>query len=161
MEFDKEFWTTLFFTIINILVLYFILKKLLFKRVTNFMDNRTNKIDEALKMADEAKSKLATMEEEHHKKLKEIKNEGSLLMKDYEKKANEEYNSIIEKAKKESELLVKNTREELETEKEQLVSELKEDIISLVLETSEKVLEKNIDDKDNRKLIQDLIDSGK
>ena len=161
MEFDKEFWTTLFFTIINILVLYFILKKLLFKPVTNFMDNRTNKIDEALKMAAEAKSKLASMEDEHQRRLKEIKDEGSLLIKDYEKKATEEYTSIIEKAKEESAIMLKNTRAELETEKEQLMSNLKEEVVTLVLETSEKVLDRNVNSEDNRKFIQDLIKEDK
>ena len=47
MEFDQEFFATVIFTFINIIVLYFILKKILFKPITNFMDNRTKKIQDA------------------------------------------------------------------------------------------------------------------
>ena len=40
MEFDQEFFATVIFTFINIIVLYLILKKVLFKPVTKHMDNR-------------------------------------------------------------------------------------------------------------------------
>ena len=55
MEFDKEFFVTVAFTIINVVVLFLILKKLLFKPVTKFMDDRSKKIEDALNMAEEAK----------------------------------------------------------------------------------------------------------
>ena len=51
MEFDKEFWTTLFFTILNLLILYFILRKILFKPVGKYMDNRSKQISDALELA--------------------------------------------------------------------------------------------------------------
>ena len=59
IEINKEFFTTLFLTVFNILILYFVLKKLLFKPVSKYMENRTNKIKEALDMAAEAKLDLA------------------------------------------------------------------------------------------------------
>lgn len=161
MEFDKEFWTTLVFTIINIAVLYFILKKILFKPVTNFMTNRTNKIDEALKIAEEAKHKLETIEQQQAQKLKEIKEEGTILMNDYKKKAQTEYNAILENAKKDAEKITQNTKAELALEQERLIASLKDDVTNLVLMASEKVIKKNIDDKDNRKFIEDFIDEEK
>ncbi|MEI3507673.1 MAG: ATP synthase F0 subunit B [Bacilli bacterium] len=100
MEIDKEFWTTLFFTVLNILILYFILKKILFKPVTKYMETRSNKIKEALDMAEEAKAKVEAMEEEHQARLKEAKEEGIALINSYEQKAKNEYDNIIANAKK-------------------------------------------------------------
>jgi F-type H+-transporting ATPase subunit b len=161
MEIDKEFWATLFFTVLNILVLYFILKKLLFKPVTKYMDTRSNKIKEALDMAEEAKQKVEAMEKEHKARLKEVKEEGIALMESYKQKALNEYNSIIADAKEESKRMIENTRDELEIEKEQLVTTLKEEISGLVLEASEKVLNKNLDNKANRQLISEFIKEEK
>ena len=96
MEFDKEFWTTLFFTIINILVLYFILKKLLFKPVTNFMDNRTNKIDEALKMAEEAKVAIRSIRREGIDIAKAEQKEG-IITEDELKQAENEIQKMTDK----------------------------------------------------------------
>ena len=157
MEIDKEFWATLFFTILNILILYFILKKLLFKPVTNYMENRTNKIKEALDMAEEAKKKVEALESENKKRLKEVKEEGILILDSYKKKAETEYNSIIDKAKEEAELLIKNTQSQLEAEKGMLLKSIKDDIAQLVLETSEKVLNEKLDEKTNKKLISDFL----
>ena len=157
MEIDKEFWATLFFTILNILILYFILKKLLFKPVTNYMDGRTNKIKEALDMASEAKEKVEKLEEESKKRLKETKEEGVLILDSYQKKAETEYNKIIEKAKQDADILIKNTRSELEAEKAEVLRTIKDEIADLVIEASEKVLNKNIDEKTNKALIADFL----
>ena len=161
MEIDKEFWTTLFFTVLNILILYFILKKILFKPVTKYMETRSNKIKEALDMAEEAKAKVEAMEEEHQVRLKEAKEEGIALINSYEQKAKNEYDNIIANAKKDSEMLIENTRNELAVEKDQLVSSLKTEISDLVLEASEKILNKNLDSKANRELVEKFIKEEK
>ena len=157
MEIDKEFWATLAFTVLNILILYFILKKLLFKPVTNYMYGRTNKIKEALDMASEAKEKVEKLEEESKKRLKETKEEGVLILDSYQKKAETEYNKIIEKAKQDADILIKNTRSELEAEKAEVLRTIKDEIADLVIEASEKVLNKNIDEKTNKALIADFL----
>ena len=77
MEINEQFWSTLFFTVLNILILYFILKKILFKPVTKYMSDRSNKIKEALDMAEEAKKKVEEMEKEHQARLKEVKEQVS------------------------------------------------------------------------------------
>ncbi len=161
MEINNEFWATLFFTVLNILILYFILKKILFKPVSKYMETRSNKIKEALDMAEEARRKVESMEEEHKARLKEIKEEGALLMNSYEKKAKEQYDEIIVKAKEDAERMIQNTRNELEVEKEQLLAGLKGEISNLVLEASEKVLGKNLDSKANRELIETFLKEDK
>ncbi len=161
MEINNEFWATLFFTVLNILILYFILKKILFKPVSKYMETRSNKIKEALDMAEEARHKVESMEEEHKARLKEIKEEGALLMDSYEKKAKEQYDEIIVKATEDAERLIQNTRNELKVEKEQLIASLKGEISNLVLEASEKLLSKNLDSKANRKLIETFIKEDK
>lgn len=161
MEINKEFWSTLFFTVLNILVLYFILKKILFKPVSKYMLARTTKIEEALALAEEAKEMASKMEDEHKERMKEIKEEGNALIASYEKKAKKEYENIIAKAKEDSAKITENTRHELEVEKEQLISGLKEEIADLVLDASKKVINENLDTKANRKLIDKFIKEEK
>ncbi len=161
MEINEQFWSTLFFTVLNILILYFILKKILFKPVTKYMSDRSNKIKEALDMAEEAKKKVEEMEKEHQARLKEAKEQGVLIMDTYKKKAENEYNSIIEKAKQDAEIMIKNTRNELEVEKEKLINDIKGEVTELVLAASKKVLNENLDEKTNKKLIQEFLNEKK
>ena len=157
MSFDSEFFATLGFTILNIVILYFILKKLLFKPVTNHMDNRSKKIQQALDAAEESKEMVKQMKIEYDEKLKEAKEEGQKVVEMYKKMAEKEYNSIIESAKKEADQMLIEAKAELQVEKEQLITSIKGEISNLVLATSEKVLKKNLDDDTNRKLISEFI----
>lgn len=159
MEFDQEFFATVIFTFINIIVLYFILKKILFKPVTNFMDNRTKKIQDALKMAEEAKQKIEELKIEYDAKLKEAKQEGQVIVDDYKKMADKAYETIIANARKEANMIIQNTKTELEIEKQEVILKVKEEMADLVLATTEKVLQQNVDNKVNRKLISNFIDN--
>ena len=159
MSFDKEFFVTFAFTILNILVLFFILKKFLFKPVTNHMDNRTKKIQEALDAAEESKEMVRQMKIEYDEKIKAAKDEGQKVIEMYKKMAEKEYNSIIETAKKEADQMISDAKAELQVEKEQLITSIKGEISDLVLATSEKVLKKNLDDDTNRKLISEFIEN--
>ena len=67
MEFDQEFWVTVVFTFINIIVLYIILRKILFKPVAKHMDDRSKKIQEALDLAEEAKRKMSETKKQRAK----------------------------------------------------------------------------------------------
>lgn len=157
LEFDKEFFVTLAITIVNLLILFFILKKILFKPVGKYMDERTKKIEEGLKMAEEAKQMVSQMQAEYDEKIKEAKKEGNEVLEMYKKMAEKEYNATIESAKAEAERMMEDTKSQLQAEKERIVIDIKEEITDLVLEASEKVLKKNIDDDTNRKLISDFI----
>ena len=159
MSFDKEFFVTFAFTILNILVLFFILKKFLFKPVTNHMDNRNKKIQDALDAAEESKEMVRQMKIEYDEKIKAAKDEGQKVIEMYKKMAEKEYNSIIETAKKEADQMISDAKAELQVEKEQLITSIKGEISDLVLATSEKVLKKNLDDDTNRKLISEFIEN--
>ena len=161
MEFDQEFWVTVVFTFINIIVLYIILRKILFKPVAKHMDDRSKKIQEALDLAEEAKRKVDEMKEEYDAKLRLAKEEGNQIIEDYKKRADKEYESAVATAKREADLIIQKAKQELEVEKEQLVSELKKEMTTLVLNASQKVLKENIDSESNRRLISNFIESQK
>lgn len=159
LEIDNEFWVTLGFTIINILVLYFILKKLLFKPVTKHMDERSQKIQDALDMAEDAKKQVQEMKSEYDAKLRVAKEEGQKIIEDYKKMADKEYNAVVESARSEAKLIVENAKTELAVEKEELITSMKKEMTNLVLEASEKILKENLDTTTNRKLISDFIEN--
>lgn len=159
MSFDNEFFVTFAFTILNIVVLYIILRKLLFKPVTKHMDNRSKKIQEALDAAEESKEMVRQMKIEYDEKIKAAKDEGQKVMEMYRNMAEKEYNSIVEEAKKEAEQMIANAKAELQVEKEQVITSIKGEISDLVLATSKKVLKKNLDDDTNRKLVSEFINN--
>ncbi|MBQ7668487.1 MAG: F0F1 ATP synthase subunit B [Clostridia bacterium] len=159
LEFDDKFFATFGFTVLNILTLFLILRKFLFKPVINHMEARTAKIQEAIDSAEETKKMIEEMKQEYETKLKEAKDEGRKIIEEYRTMANKEYESAIANAKKDASTLIEEARLELENEKRQILTDIKSEVSELVIAASEKVIKKNMDTDANKKLIEEFINS--
>ncbi len=159
-KFDEAFFSNFFITIINLLVLFFILKKLLFKPVTNFIDNRNGKIEEAINSANSLKEEVENMKQEYEDKLKGAGEEGKKIVEEYRDRASVEYTSAIDTAKRDAQKIIEDARREIDVEKDKAIAELKQEVGNLVVTASEKVIKKNMDTETNRKIISEFIDSG-
>jgi len=158
LEFDIKFWSTFGFTILNILILFFALKKILFGRLTDFMEKRSNSIKETLDNAEETRKMIEEMKIEYDEKLKAARFEGQQITAEYKEMAQKEYAAIVEDAKKNAERIIAETRKELEVEKKQIMDGIKEDISNLVIAASEKLIKENMNTEINQKLVKEFID---
>ena len=157
MEFNQEFFATFGFTVVNIVVLYIILKKILFNPVSKHMEARSEKIQEAIESAEENKKMIEEMKAEYDQKLKDAGEEGKKIVNEYLSRANKEYEDVIAKAREDAKQVINEARLEIELEKKQMFEELKSEIAGLVMAASEKVIRKNVDTDANRKIVAEFI----
>jgi len=159
--FDETFWSNAFFTLVNLLVLYWILKKLLFKPVTKFIDDRNKKIQETIDTANATKEDIENLKLQYEEKIRGAGEVGKKIIEEQRSMAAAEYNSTISAAKKDAKVIIDDAKREIEVEKEKAISELKNEMGNLVIKASEKVIKKNMDTETNRKLVSEFIeDSG-
>lgn len=160
-KFDEAFFSNFFITILNLLILFFGLKKILFKPVTNFIDNRNNKIEEAINSANLLKEEVEGMKQEYADKLKGAGEEGKKIIAEQRAIALAEYNDTLNTAKNDAKTIIDSARREIEVEKDKALSSLKKEVSGLVINASEKLIKKNMDTETNKKLISDFLeDSG-
>ncbi|APC38784.1 F0F1 ATP synthase subunit B [Clostridium estertheticum] len=145
------------FTIINFIVLLFVLKHFFSKPVNKIMDDRKNGINTSIKNAKDNEQKAENSRIEKDKLLHDSKTKGREIVEEYKVKAQNISQEIIDDAKKESVTLMDRSRVEIEREKEKAASEIQKQVIDLSLILSERALEKHIDEKEHRKLIEDFI----
>ncbi|MBP3284651.1 MAG: F0F1 ATP synthase subunit B [Clostridia bacterium] len=157
-NFDETFFSNFIFTIINLLFLYWILKKLLFKPVTKFMESRSERVKEAIESAEANKEEIEKLKLEYMERLKSADGEGKKIIEEHRERANYEYNMALSTAKKDAQKLVDEARKEIESEKTRAINDIKKEVSDLVISATEKVIEKNIDSETNRKLISEFID---
>ena len=69
--FDETFWSNAFFTLVNLLLLYVILKKILFKPVTKFMENRNKKIQDTLDATEATKADIEELKLQYQESIKQ------------------------------------------------------------------------------------------
>ncbi|MCB2354825.1 F0F1 ATP synthase subunit B [Clostridium estertheticum] len=150
-------WQRIIYTIINFIVLLFVLKHFFIKPVNKIMDDRKNGINTSIKNAKDNEEKAEISRIEKDKLLHDSKTKGREIVEEYKVKAQNISQEIIDDAKKESVTLMDRSRVEIEREKEKAASEIQKQVIDLSLILSERALEKHIDEKEHRKLIEDFI----
>ena len=74
-----------------------------------------------------------------------------------EKIARDEHDATILATKKEIEQMKKNAAEDIQRDRERAAAQLKGDVINISLAAAEKIIAKNIDTKENERLIGEFI----
>nr|WP_019907458.1 MULTISPECIES: F0F1 ATP synthase subunit B [Thermoanaerobacter] len=151
--------STFIFTIINLLVLYFILKWLLFKPVTQFLENRENKIKSSLEEANRERQEAHNLKAKYEEILKNADNEGKAIIEKAQKAAEDKANKIIENANKEAENIIEKAKEEAMLEKIKAMHDLRTEISQLVIDAASRVLEKKLPVADED-LINEVIEEA-
>ena len=153
-----NFNITFIFTIINIVFLYFILKKILFKPVTTFMEKRANNIKEMFDSAQSSKEQADAMKAELKKQLDKAIEEAEKIINDAKVRAEKQYEEILNKAKKDAKLLAEKAQRDIEIERKNTFDDLKAKIAGIALSAASKVIQKNIDTETNKKMVEQFID---
>lgn len=130
----------LVFTIINLLIIYFIIRRFLFKPVKKILAQRQEEIDSQFKSAQDTKREALELKKQYEESMTGIEEERKYTLGKARVKASKEYDKIIADAKIEADKLIEKSKKEAELEKERCVREAKEQIADLVVEATAKVV---------------------
>ena len=144
----------IFFTVFNVLILFWFLRKKLFVPVTNFMNNRTQSIEKRIYESNEIIKQAELMKIEYEKRLVEAENEGKKIVQVYKDKAVSLSDEIMQQANKEAELIRARALNDAEREKEKANEEIRRQIITLSLLAASKAVESHLDNKNQHLLIK-------
>lgn len=144
-------------SIINFTILYFIVRKFFFDKIKKSIEDRDDYVNERLDMADEELEKGRLLAIENQRLLSNAKQEGKKITEEYKMKAEKLHNEITEDAKKQAEELITRAKIEIEREQEKVSYAIKKEAVGIALELSKKVIESNLDEEKNRKLIDEFI----
>ncbi|NLK21821.1 MAG: F0F1 ATP synthase subunit B [Epulopiscium sp.] len=157
LEFGKQFLFSAGGQLINTLILFFILSKLLFKPLSDFMEKRTERIKEQVENAKAEEEKALKLKVEYETKLKEIQQEADNILKEARQKALQKETGILEEARKESEIIRNRALIEIEREKAKVKDEVRKQIIEVSSLMAGKFVASSIDDIKHRDLVEEAI----
>jgi F-type H+-transporting ATPase subunit b len=145
---------------LNLIILYVILRKILFKPVTQFMDNRVKSIKDSIDNAEKAKVEAAELKQKYEDLLKAARIEAIKITDEAYAKAEIEHEKITAEAQKESQRILQHARQEIDREREQMLKDIRSQVAGLALAAASKVMEANMDTESNRKLVSRFIDEA-
>ncbi|AFI30298.1 MULTISPECIES: F0F1 ATP synthase subunit B [Bacillus] len=145
------------FQLLAMLILLALLKKYALGPLLNIMKQREDHIAGEITSAEEKNKEAQQLIEEQRVLLKEARQESQTLIENAKKLGEKQKEEIIQAARAESERLKEAARTEIVKEKEQAVSALREQVASLSVMIASKVIEKELDEQSQEKLIQDYL----
>lgn len=146
------------FQIVNTIILFLILKKLLFKPVSEFMEKRRAEIAGSIKEAEMKNEEAESYKAEYVAKLGDSEEEGRQIIRDAAKRAEERANEIIKAAHKEAEEIKQRANLEIERERKKAINSLKDEIASIAMLAASKVVQEDLNEQKHNTLVRKFID---
>lgn len=145
---------------LNLVILFLVLRKVLFQPVMQFMENRTKSIENAISEAQKQKAEALEMKADYEAQLKSARTESRKIVDAAVAKATAQQETIVAEAKQQAEELRAKAEEEIEQERRQMLLDVRNEVASLALAAASKVLQANIDSERNRELVNEFIDKA-
>jgi F-type H+-transporting ATPase subunit b len=146
-----DFTVTSIITILNIIILFLILRKLLFKPVTKFMADRTEKIQNTIEQAEKDKTQAKALLEQYEDQLKKAEGEAQDIIRAARDAARQESEQILAEGKAQAEALVANARKQLETDQRAAFARFKAQAAALVVAAAGQLLKRELKEDDSRR----------
>lgn len=151
-----DFWQT-FMAMGNLLILFLIVKKLLFKPVNEILSKRAAEVDNIYSEAEIMRTEAKTSKDSYEEKLKNAKVETDHMIKSATERANLRSEEIINEANFEAENRKRKAESDISLAKKKAINEMKENITDMVIDLAKQVVEKEIDQGVHDKLIDNAI----
>lgn len=147
----------LVFTIINLLVLYFLMKKFLFKPVNNIIAQREEAIKKQFDEAAETKKQADELKKEYEMSLENAKADSEKIVQEARRKAKTEYDNIVKSAEQDIAGKMQKAQKAIAEEKAKSLHSMESEIENLVMAAATKVVGKKITAEDSQKLYDEFI----
>ena len=133
----------LVFTIINLLVLYLLMKKFLFGPIIKVMDVRKAMIDQQFAGAKEQEDQAKALKEQYEGALKSAREESFQIMEQARKEAKAQADHTVEETTAKVDAMLAKAQEDIRMERENAMRQMKGDVASLAMEAAAKIIGKN------------------
>lgn len=146
------FWTLLIFV-----ALFFILSRTAFGPITEAVEARERALQEAIDQAKADREAATKILAEHTAQLEGARAEAQRIIAEGRAVGDKLRAEMLEETRKQQQEMLDRARREIQTEKTNAIAELREEAVDLALAGASKVIEKNLDDPTNRKLVESFL----
>ena len=149
----------LIINILNIIIMFVIVRFLVYKPVRKFMDSRTAKLNEQSRIAKEQLTEAQELKESYNEMIRLQEEQSEELLRKAKEDAEKQAAEITDAARKKADKMIKDAQDRIAAREEESVLSMQDKIIDLSLNIAEKILDEKIDDDKNRKLAEKFFNS--
>ena len=144
-------------TVVNILVLFVLLRKFLYRPVMNVIEQRKKQIDDAIADAEGKKNDAQAVLAQAQDKLQNVDTEAAQRREAYEKQAEKEKEQLLQDAQRQADAIVAEGKAAAEAEHARRLRDANAETSALARDMCEKLLASNLTQQDDARLLDDLL----
>ena len=148
---------TIVFQICNLLILFALIKKFLFKRVMAVLEARQQEIDGIYDAAGKDRDEAAQMKDDYTRRMSHAREEADSLVRSAVDTAQKRGEAIVQEAQAEATHIKQKAEAEIEQEKHKAYSELMGEISGMAADIAGRMVEREINADDHRELVEEFI----
>ncbi len=144
-------------TVVNLIILFILLKIFLFKPVLGMLEKRRQTIENSLNEADQKNTVAGELKAKYEDSLKSARQESIQIVSDSKDRAQVQYNQIIDKANVDATQIVHQANAAAVADRESVMKEAQGEIANLALAAASKLLGSNVDAKANKDMLDAFL----
>lgn len=147
----------LVWTIINVIILYLLLKKFLIKPVTAIMEKREQMIKQGMENARSQETQAQELKDKYEQALVSAKEESAGLVEKARENAQREYDRILEEAQTQAKKIESSARKDMELDREKAMKEVQSEVAGLAMSAVSRILQEGTDAGSDDALYQQFL----
>ena len=146
---------------ITVIVLFLVLKKFFFEKVKNFMETRSNSIQDAFDSAEAVNRRADEKMQNYTKRIANVEAEGREIIRDAKIKADAQAREIIEDANKQATEIMNKAERNIEREKQKAMEEMRKEGAALAMLAAERIVEREIQNIGQDEIVDEVINKAR
>jgi F-type H+-transporting ATPase subunit b len=144
-------------TLVCFLITFLVLRKFAFGPVQRLIDERRQRIREAIEEADNARAEARRLLEEHRSMMQQAKGDAEEILAEARRVAESQRERMREELEADRQRRLEETTKQIEAETRRGLEQIRAEVADLALIATSKVTGKVLTDEDHRRLIEDAI----
>lgn len=149
----------MFWTLIIFVVLLFVLSRFAFRPMLAAVEAREHALEKAVEGARRDRDEAARLLEEQRKQLEAARTEAQRFLAEGRAAGEKLRADMLEQTQHQQQELLERARRDIEAQKERAIADLRREAVDLALAGASRVIERNLDDQANRRLIESFLAS--
>ena len=146
--------------LINLLILFLLMRKFLFGPITRLLDERAKKVSDTLDQADSRLAEAEAQKAEYTQQLAAARGEAARIVETARKQAALAYSRRLEEAEQAVQRLNEQAARQREADRAAMLAEAKQEIAALVMLTTAKVSQRTLNGETDQALLNQLLDEA-
>lgn len=151
-------WQDVLLVCISSLIIVLVCRKFFWSKLLAFMEKRQQLIQTNISDSEKLKAEAQSIKNEYDEKMKGAAEQASSIIDNAREQATLEKQQIIESAEQQARHIEQSAHEEIEREKLQAENDMRQAITEVAMAAASQILNEELDEKRQKKIIDDFID---